>query len=414
MSKKFSFSTRKESRSTFFKNKAVLKPNYRLESLEDILHRDEEINQYIDYMMDATEGCSPSNLFLYGKPGLGKTLMTELVMEQLKLEAGANGVDVCVVMINCDENKNEIGIVTELIRQLPTPPGEEKHFPRYSLSYYNAYCRKLINAYPGVIIVVFDELDKAKQPEEVINRLLRITSETSKLPPTIIGITNDAKLRDTFETHIKSMLGENSLFIDPYDADQIADILRARAAEAFEPDVVDDIAIQITAALAAQESGDVRKGIELLRVAGEIAVRKGHSTVTEDDVREADDQIEIDKVLKSFRKLPVQSKTTLLACIKVDGSGCGSDTNTIYTVYRRLTDYVCIDKLTLRRVNDLMNELAFLGIIEMEKKSRGRNGMSRKVVKINSKLQIMKELEADSRFYDATQMPRSVFAQMFF
>lgn len=411
MPTKFAFSTHINNKSSIFKNKAAMKPNYKLRSLDEILHRDDEINQYMIYMLDVFTGVSPNNLFIYGKPGLGKTLITDLLLDQLVCEAGARGIEAWVVKINCDETKTESAIMAEIMRQLPTPPGEEKRNVRNGLSYFNLYCKELINAYPGIIIVVFDELDKSEKPE-VVNRLIRITSETSGQTPTIIGITNDLNLRDRFPPHAKSVLCENHIFIDPYDAIQIGDILRARVGIAFQPEVVEDVAIQVCAGLAAQEWGDARKAIEMLRVAGEIAEEREDNKVTEEDVREAVDRLETDRILKAVNKLPLQSKTTLLACIKVAGSGRENDTNTIYSVYKRLTEHVGLEALTLRRVNDLLNELDFLGIIEMEKKSRGRHGMSRKITKINSKKQIIDNMVDDPRFHEAVEMPLSVFAQM--
>jgi cell division control protein 6 len=76
-----------ESTSSLFKNKQVLKPNYTLKELDDVLHRDEEIRKYYEYLKDIFRGVSPSNLFIYGKPGLGKTLLTKLVLEEVNKKA---------------------------------------------------------------------------------------------------------------------------------------------------------------------------------------------------------------------------------------------------------------------------------------------------------------------------------------
>ena len=75
------------SSSLLFKNKQVLKPNYTLKGIDDILHRDEEIRTYFEYLKDIFVGVSPSNIFVYGKPGLGKTLITKLVLAVVKQEA---------------------------------------------------------------------------------------------------------------------------------------------------------------------------------------------------------------------------------------------------------------------------------------------------------------------------------------
>ena len=72
---------------SLFNNKQVLKPNYTLRTLDDVLHRDDEIRKYYEYLKDIFIGVSPNNLFIYGKPGLGKTLLTKLVLEEVRKKA---------------------------------------------------------------------------------------------------------------------------------------------------------------------------------------------------------------------------------------------------------------------------------------------------------------------------------------
>ena len=52
-------------------------------------------------------------------------------------------------------------------------------------------------------------------------------------------------------------------------------------------DVLSGDVIPLTAAIAAQEHGDARKAIEILRYAGELAERENVEMVTEEHVRDA-------------------------------------------------------------------------------------------------------------------------------
>jgi Cdc6-like AAA superfamily ATPase len=63
------------------------------------------------------------------------------------------------------------------------------------------------------------------------------------------------------------------------------------------------------------KNGDARKAIELLEKSGEIAEAKEKSKVEEEDVREANEKIEIDRVASVVRTLPTQAKLTLYSCI---------------------------------------------------------------------------------------------------
>ena len=53
--------------------------------------------------------------------------------------------------------------------------------------------------------------------------------------------------------------------------------------------------------MAARESGDARRAIDLLRVAAEIAERTQQETITEDHVRQASQKIEENKEIVALR-----------------------------------------------------------------------------------------------------------------
>ena len=59
----------------------------------------------------------------------------------------------------------------------------------------------------------------------------------------------------------------------------------------------------LCAALAAQEHGDARRAIDLLRVAGEIAEIESKPKIEEIDVRRALERIEIDRVIEVIKTL---------------------------------------------------------------------------------------------------------------
>ena len=61
----------------------------------------------------------------------------------------------------------------------------------------------------------------------------------------------------------------------PYNAQELSEIMLQRAQKAFKQNVVNDSAITLSAAIAAQESGDARTALMLLLRAGEIADQKG-------------------------------------------------------------------------------------------------------------------------------------------
>lgn len=396
------------SSSLLFKNKQVLKPNYTLKGIDDILHRDEEIRTYFEYLKDIFVGVSPSNIFVYGKPGLGKTLITKLVLAVVKQEAKKRGIDLCVINMNCDEIKTEHAILQKLVQAIPSD--EPRRVLGNSTDKHNDYLKYLINHYQGIIILVLDELDKAEKPD-MINKIIRTESEASGQFPTIIGITNDLKLRDRFPSHLKSVLCENDLIIKPYDAEQLADILRARVKMAFQPNVVPEVVISLCAAYAAQDYGDVRRAIDLLRVTGELAEARDGSRLEEHDVEDAFAKIEVDRAVEVIKTLPTQSKAVLLACIYVFDSLQENITANIYEVYKKLAYEIDINVLTQRRVTDLISELNQLGILEGFNDFRGIKGRKKVITRITSKEQALEMLYKDERIEAIKDYPPSAFCR---
>jgi cell division control protein 6 len=381
---------------SLFINKQFVKPNYPLKGIEDILHRDDEINTFFDYVKDIFRNVSPNNIFIYGKPGLGKTIITERVLEEVQKEAYNRNIKLCVINIKCDGTKSAHGIIKKCNEELPTPVGEEKRKLANSLSDQINYFEHIVNNYEGMILIVLDEFDKATNPE-IINEIIRIRSKKSEQFPCVICITNDLTVREKLPPQLKSVLCENTLMIKPYDADQLLDIINARIKIAFKPNTVGEMVTPLCAAFAAQEHGDARRAIDLLRVAGEIAEEKNKEIVEETDVRDAKIKIEEDKIVEAVKSLPIQSKTTLLACIYISDLKIESSTSNIYLLYKKLCLEIDLDFLTLRSISSFLDEMEQLSIIVSENKNLGRYGRKRLVLQITSKDRVKKILYQDDR-----------------
>jgi cell division control protein 6 len=176
---------------------------------------------------------------------------------------------------------------------------------------------------------------------------------------------------------------------------------------------VDDIVIPLCAAYAAQEHGDARRAIDILRTAGELAELRNSTKVEENDVRNAKEKIEIDRIIEVVKTLPTQSKTVLIACIYTLNSGKECTISNMYQVYRLLCAALDVDILTLRRVTDLTSELDQLGIINSSLQYKGRYGRNRKIESISSKNFSLDILLKDFRMQPIAKVPPESFIQSF-
>lgn len=369
-----------EQSKSVFRNKNVLKVNYVPEKLSDALHREEIIKRYQINLIDISRGLAPNNIFVFGKSGTGKSLVTKLVLKDLVMVANKKGINVNVINVNCETLRTENSMWIEINnKMLEINNIINKNVLWNSRSRHAIFFQDLFNKLDGILIIVLDEIDKSAD-YNIINKLVRSVSDYNQQSPCLICITNDVNFQNCLEAHALSVLAQNDIQIDPYDAEELADILKARVKIAFCPNTVNELVIPLCAALAAQEHGDCRKSISLLAKAGEIADETGKGIVEETDVRLANERLEIDRILEVVKTLPTQSKLTLLSCIythEITNTVCL--TGNIYNIYRKFCIELDIDILTQRRISDLITELDMLGIVNAIVVSKGRYGRTKEV-----------------------------------
>jgi cell division control protein 6 len=363
-------------RSRIFRDREKLLPDYVPESLP---HRENEIKKVASILAPALRGEKPSNIFIYGLTGTGKTAVVRYVLSRLEATAREAGSRVKGVYVNTRYRDTPYRVIADIGEAV----GARIPFTGLSVGEVFGRIIKAIANTSTIYIVVLDEIDflaRKRGGDDVLYKLTRINSELGTSRVALVGVTNSADLVESLDPRVKSSLGEVELVFPPYNAEQLRDILEARAREAFRPGVLEEEVIPLCAALAAREHGDARRALDLLRVAGEIAERMGASRVTRDHVYMARDEIERDRVMDVVRTLPLHSKLVLTAILIVTGGGTGyATTGEIYERYKALTLKLGIETVTLRRVSGILAELDMLGVITGRVVSRGRYGKTRVV-----------------------------------
>lgn len=362
-----------------FKNKKALQASY---TPEAVLHRDAQIDTIASILAPAMRGEKPSNLFIYGKTGTGKTLCIKHVTAQMKEIAEKRDVPIKILYLNCKMKRiadTEYRLVAQIIKEL----GES--VPATGLptdEVYNVFFRILEKGKEKIMILVLDEIDQLikKAGDEVIYNLTRINSELSQMQLSLVGVSNNLVFTDTIDPRVRSSLSEEEVVFPPYNAIQIQDILKRRADLSFKPGILDIGVIEKCAAFAAREHGDARRALELLRVAGELAERKGLSKVRIDHLDEAEEKIEKERVLEIVQTQPKQAQVTLYSIILLfEKEHKTIYTGDIYEIYKQLCGKTDLRPLTQRRVSDIIGEMDMLGIISATIVSKGRYGRTREI-----------------------------------
>ncbi|MCK5333521.1 MAG: cell division control protein Cdc6, partial [Candidatus Aenigmarchaeota archaeon] len=134
------------------------------------------------------------------------------------------------------------------------------------------------------------------------------------------------------------------------------------------------------AALAAQEHGDARRAIDLLRVAGELAERNGDTQVDESHVSQAEDKVDSDRILDAIKTQPKQTKAVIYSVfLKLKENERLVLTGEVYDEYKTACKKLSLKILTQRRFSDILSEIDLLGIINARIISKGRYGRMREI-----------------------------------
>ncbi len=342
-------------------------------------HREDQIKRLGSILAPSLAGDRVSNLFLYGKTGTGKTIVTRYVLEHLQRKAKEYGRALDTSYVNCRLMGTNYRVIADLCRTL----GIQVPFTGLAVGEVLDRLKNALRKHNRPFLVVLDEVDalvKRSDDDSLLYELTRVNESLSDGWIGIIGISNDLHFKDFLDPRVISSLGEEELIFKPYTSEELYDILHERSQQAFQANVLDPAALHLCAALAAGEHGDARRALDLLRVAGEIAERDQKPRVLEEHVLQAQQKVEHDRVKEVLASLPLHSRILLIGALHSETArkdGCA--TGDVYTVYRELCAVARVDHLTQRRVSGLLNELDVMGILNARVVSFGRYGRTKKI-----------------------------------
>lgn len=387
-----------QKRNVIVKNKKILQSSYIPSNLP---HRDDKINEIVEIVAPSLNKDKPSNILIIGKTGTGKTAVMNYIGKELK-KADEKQENCSFIYINCEVVDNPYGILYNISNQIISDPNKKIPFTGWSLDKIFSELTTYIDKEDKIFIIVLDEIDRSfqKNGDDIFYYLTTINEILENSRVSIIGITNNAKFTEFLSPKIKSRLGEEKVIFPPYTVNQLKDILYERAREAFDNGILDDDVIPYCAALSAQEMGDARRALDLLRMSADIAERNGDRKITAAHVKSAKNKIELDAVSEVIKTLTVQSKTVLLSVIKNTEDGMTTmTTGDVYTTYKYICEAISQSILTQRRVAGLISELDMLGIVHARVKSFGRAGRT-KEIELNTPKEIVNMIKSDDVFVD--------------
>lgn len=396
------------SASSIFQREEVLREGYHP---DDLPERSDEMDDLHMSLAPAARGVGANNVFLHGKAGQGKTAAAKAKLSELQkhAEQESDHLNLTTCYVSCESHDLSTSYkaasrIYQALTGNSRPTG-------YATDVVMDMMFDAMNDIGGTIIIVLDEIDTLGDDDRILYSLPRARAQDyieDHVYPSIIGISNDLQWRNNLSPKVKSSLYDDSVLFSPYDATQLQQILRRRAAKAFhdtdlnpidelangadqegdvveiskydqkylfKSDVLTDDVIPLIAALSAQDTGDARQAIKYLRKAGELADKNNDNQVSADHAREAQALVEREAVVEAMREMTTQAHLALAALTALELSGDAPvRAKPIYGVYKSVASKIDADKLGQRRFKDHLRELDMQGIADGEKATAGSIG----------------------------------------
>ncbi|WP_336339652.1 orc1/cdc6 family replication initiation protein [Haloarcula brevis] len=363
-----------ERKQNIFRNKDALGESYQPERIEE---RDEEIEEYMNALQPVIDGWEPNNIFLYGNTGVGKTAVTDFLLDRLQDDVAAyDDINLSIISLNCKTLNSSYQVAVELVNEL-RPSGGEISSTGYPQQTVFKKLYQELEAIGGTILIVLDEVDSIGDRDELLYELPRARAngnlESAKVG--VIGISNDFKFRDQLDPRVQDTLCERELQFPPYDATELKNILESRVEVAVTDGSTDTGVLQLCAALAARDSGSARQALDLLRLGGEIAENREAEMIREEHIEDARSQLEQERVEEGMRELTTHGRLALLAVVsKAAKEETPCRTRDLYEEYRSLCESSETDALGQRSLHNHLSDLRMLGILSAHENRSGSRG----------------------------------------
>ena len=228
-----------------------------------LAHRDGQLKAIRDSLNPVTKNLQPRNVFLFGKPGTGKTCMARYVLEELQENSGTERC-----YINCWEAPGRFKILYTILEKLgQTLSIHRKGMPTDTLL---ELLKKKVQY--GYLVVVLDEVDQLED-DKVIYDLLTIPQTA------LILISNFSTSLFKLDPRIRSRLASaDNIEFPAYTTSEITDILADRASWALVPGVITKSQLE---RIAQASAGDARVAIDLLRIVSDSAENQDMEKITD-------------------------------------------------------------------------------------------------------------------------------------
>jgi archaeal cell division control protein 6 len=266
-----------DSKESVFKNEVALSYDYIPKLLPYRENQQFKVANSIKPLFNDMNG---RNLIISGLPGIGKTVATKHVLNELEEKTD----EIVPIYINCWQKNTSFKIYLEICEQL-----------NYKLT-HNKRTEELFDVIKTILkkksaVFVFDEVDKV----EDFGFLYAILEEIYR--KSIICITNYKSWISSIDERIMSRLIPENIDFLPYNKIETEGIMKERIKLAFFDNVWDEKALQKVIQKTV-ELKDIRSGLYILKESGLAAEDRSSKLIESKDVELAINKLQDFKIKK--------------------------------------------------------------------------------------------------------------------
>ncbi len=378
-------STEVEKENELFANKKFL-DNLTLPS--QIIGREKRSKELVRFLLGYKQGLVVPFVSVYGRSGSGKSTVVKFICENLDDE------NISYAFVNLRKVRTVFGCANLILTELGQPSLKSAQGINTAIENISDAIEQRLsdnnnnnnkNNKGGtntakLFTLVLDEFDvllhdKRGKPSDFTYKLLVMEEKLREKGylMCIVAISNNVMSDYEIDDRVRSRIGTSEVFFEPYTQQAVLAILKDRAAEAFSQPVDSEI-LQYCAYQSSQQHGDARRAIDLLRVAAEIAGKKGEK-LSKTHVNAAIAKLQRDRVSTTLSSASFHLKLAAAALARISylTQEVWHSTSTVYNQYRIILQDG-VKPLTYRRIAELLTELENMGLVISHTSSKGRHG----------------------------------------
>ncbi|MFH1200160.1 MAG: AAA family ATPase [Candidatus Micrarchaeota archaeon] len=358
-----------ERRGKIIRNENALLPDF---APAELLYRGAQIQEIARAIKPLVSGQKPSNLFIFGPTGTGKTSSVKSVFSQL----GEYSQKVSCIYVNCWEHSSKQAVLSKLAMSF----GEA--LPRRGLAADEVFSRIMQRAkYEGKsIAVALDEADRlfSREGESIIYDISR-AHENYGIHCALVAMSNNYGLPSKLDDRARSSLSLRALEFPQYSPMELKDILRERARAALSPGTCPEEVIALCAGHGAKARGDARVAINALLEAARGAESRASERIGLEDARKAVDASSAVSLKKNLSLMSGNERLLFSILESAKSAGAQITSGELYSRYNEAALASGGEPLSERQLRNYLDSFERARMVTVQEAGLGDKGRTRLV-----------------------------------